>query len=280
MSTDGETTDPSDGALLEFAFRSKRQQRDMLDADFGGRTLLAIRAAIIRESGLSTRWGEWAARLPQAPADRIEVPPIPERLPAPEREYQAPKFPGPEVPRRFHGVTLDSFRTDFAGSSYTGQLNTARLSVEAWVKLARAGKPACLALVGSQGNGKSTLLWGAVAALTAAKVRCYARSWYRLADELRYGGPSPWLPGVVKEPYELRRALQDAPAIAIDELCATAGTTFDESESGKIVKNAWDNRQALLVTTNIHPLSNLMGDAAADRFEVVQLTAPSGRNRE
>lgn len=272
--------EPSDGALLEFAFRTAIQQRIMLRTDFGKRSLPEIRTALMREAGLSDSWAEWANRVRTLPCESIQDLPRPERLP-PEPTPEIPRvFVAPDVPRRFVGVTLDSFRADYSGYEFEQQLSAARSVTEAWVKLAQAGKPACVALVGSQGNGKSTLLWGAVDSLSKAGVRCYARSWYRLADELRYGGPTPWMAKANKEPYELRQLLQDAPAVAIDEACATAGTQFDESELGKIVKNAWDNRQALIITTNVVPLANLMGDAAADRFTIVQLTAPSGRNRE
>lgn len=274
-----EEAGPSDSALLEYAFRSPIQQRAMLHANFGGRTLPEIRAALMREAGLSDSWTEWAERMKDKSVDVVKEPPPPPRLEAPPIEQAPVKFPAPEVPRRFRGVTLDSFRPDFSGPEYVQQLRAARSAVDAWVQLALAGKPACVALVGTQGNGKSTLLWGAVAALTAARQRCYARPWYKLADELRYGGPTPWLPGVVKEPHELRRLLHDSNAIAIDEARPTAATAFDESELGKLAQHAWDNGQAMLVTTNTNPLSNLMGDAPADRFTIVQLDAPSGRNR-
>jgi hypothetical protein len=275
-----EEAGPSDSALLEYAFRSPIQQRAMLHGDFGKRTLPEIRAALMREAGLSDAWAEWAERVKAKPIDVVPTPPMLERLPPPDIEPVPVRFPAPEFPRRFRGVTLDSFDVNFSGPEHAQQLRAARSAVEAWVKLALAGKPACVALVGSQGNGKSTLLWGAVAALTAANRRCYARSWYKLADELRYGGPTPWLPGVVKEPHELRRLLHDSSAIAIDEARPTAATAFDESELGKLAQHAWDNGQAMLVTTNTNPLSNLMGDAPADRFTIVQLDAPSGRNRE
>jgi hypothetical protein len=277
--------EPSDAALLEFAFRNMRRQRDLLHADFGKRTAADIRAAILREAGLDpdgkNRWERFleATKAEPEPEPVQEATP-PARLPPEPMPMRGRIFMPPKPPERFTHVTLDSFRVDFSGQAYADQLSAARQAVDAWVQLALAGKPACVALVGSQGNGKSHLLWGAVRALTDARIRCYARSWYRLADELRYGGSPPWLPGVVKEPYELRALVLDSSAVAIDEVCETAGTSFDESELGKIVKNAWDNRQALLVTTNVHPLSNLMGSAPADRFTVVQLTAPSGRNRE
>ncbi len=276
-----ETTEPSDGALLEFAFRNRGQQRAMLGADFGGRSLPEIRTTIIREAHLAERWTAWADRKRREPVALIEAPPRPERIPDEPLPEPARIVLTPSVPERFKFTTLDGFRVDFSGPEYQQQLTDARAAVAAWIQLAIARKPACLALVGSAGCGKSHLLWSAVDRLSKAGVCCYARSWYRLADELRYGGTTPWLTAKQqqRDAHELRQLLLDAPAVAIDEVCATAGTVFDESELGKIVKNAWDNRQALIITTNVHPLSNLMGDAAADRFTTVQLTAPSGRNR-
>jgi hypothetical protein len=282
MTDERKVPEPSDAALLEFAFRSPVQQRVLLHGTFGERTLPEIRGAIMRAAGLgaNAQWGDWVARLEKATAERIEDPAPPDRVPAPIIQPPAQQIRPPETPRRFVGISLDHFREDFSGPEYTQQLRAARDAVDAWVQLAKARKPACLALVGSQGNGKSTLLWGAVAALTAAGIKCYARSWYKLADELRYGGPTPWLPNVVKEPHELRWLLHHSPAIAIDEARPTAATAFDESELGKLAQHAWDNGQPMLVTTNTNPLSNLMGDAPADRFTIVQLNAPSGRNRE
>lgn len=270
---------PSDAALLEYAFRSRWNQRELLSAPFGKRTLTEIRRAIITEAKYGQHWIDWVERHVTDPVVRLPDPVRSERMP-PDPIPETPRaFWAPEVPRRFAGATFDAFDVNYSGQEFRDQLAAAHSAAQAWVKLALAGKPACVALVGSQGNGKSMLLWSAVKALTDARVHCYARSWYRLADELRYGGATPWLPGAVKEAYELRQLLLNSAAVAIDEVCATAGTSFDESELGKIVKNAWDNRQALIVTTNVHPLSNLMGAAAADRFTIVQLTAPSGRNR-
>jgi DNA replication protein DnaC len=183
----------------------------------------------------------------------------------------------PTVPERFHGITLDDFNVEISGSAYVAQLSAARRAVSAWVELVAKKRPACVALIGSPGNGKSTLLWGAVRALWDRNIGCFARPWYRLADELRYGGSTPWNPDAKIDAHILRALAFDADTLVLDEVCATANTLFDESELGKLVKNAYDCGQPLLITTNVNPLSSLMGDAAADRFTQVHLTAPSRR---
>lgn len=219
---------------------------------------------------LSTQMAE-AARLAEAGAlARVDEP-------APMRATAAP-YQRPYVPREYRGVSLDSFDVALAGAEFTDQLQLAHRAVRRWVSAAKAGRRAMLALVGSQGNGKSHLLYSAVNLLSSNQVRVFSRPWYRLADELRYGGPAPWDPdGALLEPHDLRRRMYGAPVVAIDEVRATAGTAFDDTELAKFACHAWDEGLAVLLTTNIAPLAAVMGDAAADRFTVVTLTAPSRR---
>src|SRR4051812_20084679 len=96
---------PSDGALLEFAFRSRPQQRAMLGTDFGKRSLPEIRTALMREAGLTQSWAEWAERKKAEPVALIEEPARPDRLPWEPPPTIERAFIGPTVPRRFDAVT-------------------------------------------------------------------------------------------------------------------------------------------------------------------------------
>jgi hypothetical protein len=199
-------------------------------------------------------------------------------LPAPSVPAIAAPYQRPYVPREYRAVLFEQFDPNIAGPKHADDLAVALRAVKRWAKAAKEGRRAMLALVGSQGNGKSTLLYGAVNALAAEHVRVFSRPWYRLADELRYGGPAPWDPdGPTLEPHDLRRRMYAAPVVAIDEVRATAGTAFDDTELAKFACHAWDEGLAVLLTTNISPLSEVMGAAAADRFTVITITAPSRR---
>lgn len=203
---------------------------------------------------------------------RGEVDPVIPR-PVVLEPYQAPY-----VPREYRAASLDRFDASISGPSYERELSFASRAVVKWAHAAQTGRRAMLALVGSQGNGKSTLLYGAVNRLAGHQVRVFSRPWYRLADELRYGGPVPWAPDSAPvEAHELRRAMYRSPVVVIDEVRSTAGTSFDDTELAKFACHAWDEGIAVLITTNVNPLSLVMGDAAADRFTIVTLTAPSRR---
>lgn len=277
-------TMPSDTDLLLWVFARRARLRKLLTScDWDVASPEIIRAAIALDMAQSD---DASAESDQALVDFVLTmrDRIPRREPDPvvpvrdEVQLALGMVRAPHVPDKFAGVTLDSFDVNASGPDHVAQLTSAKRAVELWVERAAAGKPVCLALVGSPGNGKSTLLWGAVAALYTRNVKVFARPWYRLADELRYGGHSPWNhSGKPLEAQELRALLHSTPVVALDEICPTAGTLFDESELGKLVKNSWDHNQALIVATNVNPLANMMGDAAADRFVVVQLSAPSRR---
>src|SRR5206468_2393373 len=89
------------------------------------------------------------------------------------------------VPRHFREVTLDSYEP------HTRSQEAALAGAKFWLSRALAGEGCMLALIGPQGTGKSHLLYAVANALLDAGTRLYARPWYRLADELRYGGEHP-----------------------------------------------------------------------------------------
>lgn len=198
--------------------------------------------------------------------------------PAPLAPIVEATYQPPHIPRKFRGTAFDLFDVEKAGPEYRRELELALRAAKRWVSVAKQERPAMLALVGSQGNGKSTLLYAAVNLLALNGVRVFSRPWYRLADELRYGGPSPWaVDGADVEPHALRRQLYRARVVVIDEVRATSGTAFDDNELAKFACHAYDEGVAVFITTNVSPLSNVMGAAAADRFTCITLTAPSQR---
>lgn len=144
-----------------------------------------------------------------------------------------------------------------------------------------------LALVGKQGTGKSHLLYGAVRELYAGKPEDpkevvvsgwrgpYVAPWYRLADQLRYGKGGN---DTVKDAAGERQRLWDARVVMLDEVRPTSGTNFDDTELAKFACHAYDNRVAVLLTSNVNPLSQVMGDAAASRFTTVVIDGPDWRN--
>jgi DNA replication protein DnaC len=225
-----------------------------------------------------------ASGIPLAPGERISasgrIEADPVSMPAEVRRV----IRKPYIPKKHAGSTFDTFETvvrvdgDKAVTMREDRsLTMARAAVMAWTDAARAGRPAMLAVVGSQGNGKSHLLYAAAHALESAGVPVWCYPWYRQADALRYGGPLPWKPEAHLEGHELRTKLLDSGVILLDEVGATAGSEFDTNELRKIAGAAYDEGAAVLVTSNVFPLAEIMGPAAADRFAVVQITAPSRR---
>lgn len=174
------------------------------------------------------------------------------------------------IPARFRGVvTFHSYQPESA--SERAALTAART----FATDALAGTGPLLALVGPPGVGKSHLLYAVANHFAAAGRRFYARPWYRLADELRYGGQLPGQPGR-HDSYVVREYLYESPIILVDEVRPTASTAFDDTELTKLACHAYDHRLAMLVTTNVSPLAAILGDAAASRFTTITMT---GRDR-
>lgn len=192
---------------------------------------------------------------------------------APPREI--PPDVVPEiVPKRF---TLASFANyEPANPTQTIALRVAKR----WVECARAGDGKMLALIGATGTGKSHLLYAAVNALlgTHYPAGCYSRPWYKLADELRYGGKSPFSPTrALCEAFEVRAILWDQRIVMLDEVRPTASTAFDDTELAKFSCHAYDAKLSVFITTNVSPLADVMGAPAASRFTQVVVEGPDRR---
>lgn len=169
------------------------------------------------------------------------------------------------VPNRFTAASFDNFTAD------TPSQRTALKAVQQWVQHARNRNGLMLALIGPTGVGKSHLLYAAANALLGAGYGVYARGWYRLADELRYGGESPLALSrdsrpVALEAHEVRSLLWKQKIVLLDEVRPTAGTAFDDTELAKFACHAYDADLSVLITTNVHPLADVMGPPAASRF--------------
>lgn len=166
------------------------------------------------------------------------------------------------VPDRFTAAAFATYRAE------TPSQKTALGAVRRWAAEAAAGRGMMLALIGSTGVGKSHLLYAAANELLEKGARTYARGWYRLADELRYGGGSPFRPGQL-EAFEVRALLWGQRVVLLDEVRPTASTAFDDTELAKFACHAYDQRLAVLITTNVSPLAEVMGPPAASRFTQV-----------
>jgi chromosomal replication initiation ATPase DnaA len=176
------------------------------------------------------------------------------------------------IPKRFRRATLDSYKP--RNPSQLAALG----AVRSWIAATIEGTGPMLALAGAQGTGKSHLLYGAVRELgelvRVARQSGIANlqlprveSWYRLADQLRYSD----------EREKVRTSILEARILLIDEVRPTASTAFDDTELAKLACHAYDDQVAILITTNVHPLENVMGPAAADRFRTLVVQGPSDR---
>lgn len=175
------------------------------------------------------------------------------------------------VPPRFQGATFASYEPSTRGQS------AALKAAQFWTERAAKGECAMLALIGPQGTGKSHLLYAAANALLEQRTRCYARPWYRLADELRYGGESPFVPGKSMESHEVRALLWKQKIVLIDEVRPTASTAFDDTELAKWVCWSYDAKLSVFITTNVMPLADVMGPPAASRFTQIVIDGPDRR---
>lgn len=174
------------------------------------------------------------------------------------------------IPARFASVSLDSYEPA------TRTQRTALDATRFWLERAKAGEGCMLALIGPQGTGKSHLLYAAANALLDHGTRLYARPWYRLADELRYGGQHP----VTNEELEadaVRRTLWKQKILLLDEVRPTAGTAFDDMELTKLACHCYDSRYPMLITSNVNPLADVMGGPAASRFTQIIIDGPDRR---
>lgn len=175
------------------------------------------------------------------------------------------------IPPRFADATFADYEPSTQGQR--AALNATKF----WSERAASGQCAMLALIGPQGTGKSHLLYSAASALLARGVRPYSRPWYKLADELRYGGESPFSVGKMLESHEVRAMLWKQRVVLLDEVRPTASTSFDDTELAKFACWAYDAKLSVLITTNVNPLAEVMGPPAASRFTQVIIDGPDRR---
>jgi chromosomal replication initiation ATPase DnaA len=183
----------------------------------------------------------------------------------------APRVVPPWMPDRFREESFDTF------APASGSQHAALRAVRTWVKRTLEGRGDMLALIGATGAGKSHLLYAAGRCLLEAGTAVYSRPWYLLADELRYGGRSAFNEEKRLDPAEVREALWRARVVLIDEVRPTAGTAFDDTELAKLACHAYDRRIAVLITTNVSPLGDVIGPAAASRFTQITVAGPDRR---
>lgn len=237
----------------------------------------AERARVIREARAAAGTPTIAEQIKQAATltlVRRDIPPDQLVRVAPH-EGDQPEIPAAVksamVPPRFAGVTFDSYEPRTRGQE------AALKAAKFWTERAMKGECAMLALIGPQGTGKSHLLYAAANTLLAANRRCYGRPWYRLADELRYGGESPYVPGKEVEASDVRRLLWKQKIVLLDEVRPTASTAFDDTELAKFACWAYDSKLAVFITSNVSPLSDVMGPPAASRFTQRIIDGPDQR---
>jgi DNA replication protein DnaC len=204
-------------------------------------------------------------------APREQLPML--RLEPDEIPFSEIRIPAPYIAAKFADSAFSTYRPDPAAPSQRAALE----ATKQFCRLVHAGESPMLALIGSTGTGKSHLLYSAAKVLHEAKHRVFSRPWYLLADHLRWGGPAPYSPYPMLESQQLRQAIMDERILMIDEVRPTAGTEFDDTELAKIVCHAWDNDRAVLITTNISPLTAVLGPAVASRFTQVTITGPDHR---
>lgn len=178
---------------------------------------------------------------------------------------------GSVVPPRFESATFESYEPATRGQS------AAMKAAQFWAARAAKGECSMLALIGPQGTGKSHLLYAAANELLGDRHRCYARPWYRLADELRYGGESPFANAKTLEAHEVRALLWRQKIVLLDEVRPTAATAFDDTELAKFACWAYDAKLAVFITSNVSPLADVMGPPAASRFTQVIVDGPDRR---
>lgn len=188
------------------------------------------------------------------------------------------------IPPRFADASFQNF------VAHTASQESAAQGVYEWIKKVPQG--AMLALIGKQGTGKSHLFYSAVRVIDAAfdvmdprdrvgKQKPFVAPWYALADELRYGRTDITEATTRHvEPSEVRSKLWERKVVMLDEVRKTSGTEFDDTELAKFACWAYDNRVAVLITTNTNPLSEVLGAAAASRFNQIVINGPDARQDE
>lgn len=200
-------------------------------------------------------------------ARESEADPGPRLLPDVPADFDKPERAiVPTIPRRFQSVTLDGFRPEHA------KQKRALAVTQRFVDTAVQCEGEILALIGPAGCGKSHLLYAAARALHERGVDVECRSWYTLADEIRYGDGK-------LEAHEVRRRIFGAGALMLDEVRPTANTEFDDTELTKIICHAWDNRRPVMLTTNVNPLDRLVGSHVVSRITAVIVEGEDWRKK-
>lgn len=175
------------------------------------------------------------------------------------------------IPKRFWAATFDTYEPK------TDSQRAGARAARWWLDKGRH-EGGMLALIGKQGTGKSHLLYAVAHEILAKQGAAFIRPWYAFADELRFGISVSTEGGYrEKKPGEVRADWWGAPVVLLDEVRATAGTSFDDTELARYACHAYDHGKAVLMTTNVHPLANVLGDAAASRFRQVVIDGPDHR---
>lgn len=175
------------------------------------------------------------------------------------------------VPSHFRSASFATFAAD------TEPLAKAKRATERWVAAVLDGKSPMLALVGEVGTGKSHLLYAAANALIDRGHPLYAHPWYRMATALRYGAGKPFANAGRKDAYEIREDWWGAKIVMLDEVRPTANTAFDDTELAMFACHAYDSDIPVLLTTNVYPLADVVGPAAASRFFSLVVTGEDKR---
>lgn len=194
----------------------------------------------------------------------LETPPVMyERI----RSHSGEVRIGWYVPERFTEATYGSFQPQNAAQ------RAALAAVRAWADAAKRGEGPLLALTGAVGTGKSHLLYAAVRSLNLGGVHAGAWTWQELSTALRrrYDG--------IREVDTTLHRFGACSALAIDEIRHTSGTAFDYDQLSGILTDAYNDRRAVVLTSNHagEQLAALVGRAAYDRLREVQLVGESYR---
>jgi len=101
-------------------------------------------------------------------------------------------------------------------------------------------------LMGSVGTGKTHLALAAARQLIERRTRCYFTTVPRLLEDLR----ETQRPNAARQLADLRRTIEDVPALVLDDLGADRPTDFAAEQLFLILDRRWQERRRTLITSN------------------------------